>query len=236
MPATLALIVAFAPQSSGFFSPVEPLVLLLDGQSGDLAVVGESQNLAPARGCKLPTNQTGIGRRATADAACNCGAHNRRSCRSFLATARSAQGPAQRNQTAGCRKLAVRCAESSGAFLTPSPPAEKTTARQDQAGQSSTCDWAGNRYGANQPVGLAVDTIGEEEGVEASRYCSRSRSRGTKGRLACDCLYQSGSCPRTYRLNSEGSEDVSRAGQLRKGALLRMRRGRASVHYLDRAR
>jgi hypothetical protein len=30
MPATLALIVAFAPQSSGFFSPVEPLVLLLD--------------------------------------------------------------------------------------------------------------------------------------------------------------------------------------------------------------
>jgi hypothetical protein len=50
MPATLALIVAFAPQSSGFFSPVEPLVLLLDGQSGDLAVVGESQNLAPARG------------------------------------------------------------------------------------------------------------------------------------------------------------------------------------------
>jgi len=45
--------VAFAPQSSGFFSPVEPLVLLLDGQSGDLAVVGESQNLAPARGCKF---------------------------------------------------------------------------------------------------------------------------------------------------------------------------------------
>jgi hypothetical protein len=42
MPATLALIVAFAPQSSGFFSPVEPLVLLLDGQSGDLAVVGET--------------------------------------------------------------------------------------------------------------------------------------------------------------------------------------------------
>jgi hypothetical protein len=37
-------------------------------------VVGESQNLAPARGCNLPTNQTGIGRRATADAACNCGA------------------------------------------------------------------------------------------------------------------------------------------------------------------
>jgi hypothetical protein len=32
----------------------------------------------------------------------------------------------------------------SGDFLTPSPPAEKGTARQDQAGQACTGDWAGD--------------------------------------------------------------------------------------------
>jgi hypothetical protein len=32
----------------------------------------------------------------------------------------------------------------SGDFLTPSPPGEKTTARQDQAGKSGTRDGTGN--------------------------------------------------------------------------------------------
>jgi hypothetical protein len=32
----------------------------------------------------------------------------------------------------------------SGDFPPPSPPAEKTTDRQDQAGQASTGDWTGN--------------------------------------------------------------------------------------------
>src|SRR5262245_54546581 len=36
------------------------------------------------------------------------------------------------------------CAGSSGDLLPPSPPAEKATACQDQTGQASTCDGAGN--------------------------------------------------------------------------------------------
>jgi hypothetical protein len=36
------------------------------------------------------------------------------------------------------------CAGSSGDLLLPSPPAEKATARQDQAGKASTSDGAGN--------------------------------------------------------------------------------------------
>src|SRR6266516_1304666 len=39
---------------------------------------------------------------------------------------------------ASCRKPPVRCAEGSSDFLTASPPGEKTPARQDQTGQSST--------------------------------------------------------------------------------------------------
>ena len=55
------------------------------------------------------------------------------------------------------------------ARLPASPPAEKANARQDQSRQSSADDGAGNiRYGAKQPVHLAIDAIGEEEGVEAS--------------------------------------------------------------------
>jgi hypothetical protein len=49
--------------------------------------------------------------------------------------------------------------------LTASPPAEKTTARQNQAWQSHAGDGAGHGYGAKQPVDLAVDPIGEEESV-----------------------------------------------------------------------
>jgi hypothetical protein len=38
----------------------------------------------------------------------------------------------------------ANCAGRSGALLPPSPPAEKATANNDQAGQASTCDGAGN--------------------------------------------------------------------------------------------
>jgi hypothetical protein len=39
----------------------------------------------------------------------------------------------------------------------PSPPAEKANARQDQAGQASTCDGAGDRYGKSEIIkGLYV--------------------------------------------------------------------------------
>src|SRR5262249_47417818 len=60
------------------------------------------------------------------------------------------------------------CVGSSGDLLPPSPPAEKSAARQDQAGKAGTNDGAGNIDGAKQPVRFAVDTIGEEEGVWAS--------------------------------------------------------------------
>jgi hypothetical protein len=44
-----------------------------------------------------------------------------------------------------CRKRRVSAArECSGRLLPPPPPAEKATARQDQAGKASTGDGAGN--------------------------------------------------------------------------------------------
>jgi hypothetical protein len=46
----------------------------------------------------------------------------------------------------------------SGAFLTPSPPGEKATARQDQTGQSSTDDRSRHRHGA---CGVYQDRPGE---------------------------------------------------------------------------
>ena len=42
--------------------------------------------------------------------------------------------------------------ESSGDFLPPSPPAEKATARQDQAGKASTSDWTGDTTGDRRIV------------------------------------------------------------------------------------
>jgi len=39
----------------------------------------------------------------------------------------------------------ARCAGSSGDFLPPSPPSEKSAARQDQARQSGTNDGTGNK-------------------------------------------------------------------------------------------
>jgi hypothetical protein len=49
-------------------------------------------------------------------------------------------------------------AGSSGDLLPPSPPAEKATASQDQAGQASTDDGAGDKLASEiSPLGLAVD-------------------------------------------------------------------------------
>jgi hypothetical protein len=47
------------------------------------------------------------------------------------------------------QKTYEHCAGSSGALLSPSPPAEKATARQDQAGQASTGDGGGDGGGRN---------------------------------------------------------------------------------------
>jgi hypothetical protein len=42
------------------------------------------------------------------------------------------------------RFFVAGCAGSLGDFLSPSPPAEKAGARQDQTGQASADDWAGH--------------------------------------------------------------------------------------------
>ena len=66
---------------------------------------------------------------------------------------------------AGCRERRVRnCAGSSGDLLPPSPPAEKATASQDQAGQTGTGDGAGDgcdRGGERQDLGekLVADDV-----------------------------------------------------------------------------
>src|SRR3981189_815039 len=101
-----------------------------------------------------------------------------------------------------------RFAESSGGLPPPSPPAEKATARQDQAGQSSTGDggghahtverkgrvkrWTRCRIGANdggadpQPVRvqhlIACPTlkIGEAAGERRSRWHNGPRCREPK--------------------------------------------------------
>jgi hypothetical protein len=45
---------------------------------------------------------------------------------------------------ASCRERHVHCAEGSSDFLTPSPPAEKATACQDQARKASAYNGAGD--------------------------------------------------------------------------------------------
>jgi len=52
------------------------------------------------------------------------------------------------------RPCTGRAARSSGDFPTPSPPAGKATARQDQAGQAGTGDGAGHSSGRKVPVSL----------------------------------------------------------------------------------
>jgi hypothetical protein len=65
-----------------------------------------------------------------------------------------------------------RCAGCSGAFLPPSPPAEKATARQDQAGKSST----GNR------AGDAADGCGEESVLGATGRSGTTAASGAAER------------------------------------------------------
>ncbi len=48
--------------------------------------------------------------------------------------------------------MCARWAACSGDLLPPSPPAEKATAREDQAGKASTGDWAGDRAGRAEGV------------------------------------------------------------------------------------
>jgi hypothetical protein len=45
------------------------------------------------------------------------------------------------------------CVETLGDLLPPSPPAEKATARQDQAGKASTSDGAGDGVYGRERVG-----------------------------------------------------------------------------------
>jgi hypothetical protein len=69
------------------------------------------------------------------------------------------------------------CVESLGDLLPPSPPAEQASARQDQAGQTSTGDGARNRSCAYE-----AEVIGGQE-------CLSSRGKmlivGKKARLLC---------------------------------------------------
>ena len=85
--------------------------------------------------------------------------------------------------TAGASSAANDVCEfrrSSGDLLPPSPPAEKTAARQDQAGKACTSDGGGNAYGAKQPVRFAVDSIGEEQRVGAPIVAPGPEAEGPK--------------------------------------------------------
>ena len=56
--------------------------------------------------------------------------------------------------------MEATCAESSGAFLPPSPPAEKATASQDQAGAGQHPRWDGGLPGIPASRRLsALDTL-----------------------------------------------------------------------------
>jgi hypothetical protein len=89
---------------------------------------------------------------------------------------------------AGARPMTPRRILSSnllfsiGAGYPSSPPAEKATTRQHQAGKSRTSDGTGNNkiYSAKQSVRLAVDTIGEEEGVGAPVAAPGPEAEGPK--------------------------------------------------------
>jgi hypothetical protein len=59
-------------------------------------------------------------------------------------------------QIGAARWRAERLLVCSSSPLTPSPPAEKATARQDQAGQSRTGDGAGNRGGKERDLSGGV--------------------------------------------------------------------------------
>ena len=86
-------------------------------------------------------------------------------------------------------------AGSSGDLLPPSPPAEKATARQDQAGQASTGDGAGNgREGVGErareaPIGrervrarLYAKVGNQEAGRQRASSRERRQSEGVRNR------------------------------------------------------
>jgi hypothetical protein len=53
---------------------------------------------------------------------------------------------------AGAQTTCADCAGSSGDFLPPSPPAEKATARKDQARQTGTGDGAGDTFSTHHEL------------------------------------------------------------------------------------
>jgi hypothetical protein len=77
---------------------------------------------------------------------------------------------------AGCRERHVRHAERSGDFLTPSPPDEKATARQEQTRQSRTDDGAGNLVDGDVGDGDIVIYRDRRPGVLKFKASKRSRS------------------------------------------------------------
>src|SRR5207237_10126836 len=77
------------------------------------------------------------------------------------------------------RSFAISKFWTSG-FLPPSPPAEKAAAREDQTRQTGARDGAGNIYSAKQSVYLAVDAIGDEDGVRAPIHASGPEIKGPK--------------------------------------------------------
>src|SRR5262249_50464435 len=79
-------------------------------------------------------------------------------------------------QSLAAAKHVRDCAESSGDFLPPSPPAEKATARQDQGGKSCTRDGAGYcneirqsdaRSGNDGWIKKIADARTERDGIQA---------------------------------------------------------------------
>jgi hypothetical protein len=96
---------------------------------------------------------------------------------------------------AGCRKRRVRCAGCSGDLLPPSPPAEEATARQDQAGQASTGDRAGD--GGNI-VDLDVIDVEREAAGEADLLGEVEASNtptGATAHFSCSTRLQCGPDP-----------------------------------------
>src|SRR5262249_3266978 len=92
--------------------------------------------------------------------------------------------------------LCLICRQISGLVETPSPPAEKATARQDQTGKAGTSDGAGDAH--------ACDSVVE--------YCCWAYY-GLRWRFGC-----SGRCPMTFSIGSEVGgfiETSGRAGHIK---------------------
>jgi hypothetical protein len=88
---------------------------------------------------------------------------------------------------AGAQTTCADCAGSSGDFLTPSPPAEKTAARQDQARQPSTNDRAGNRSQfASDLTTIEIGSVNIKIGQTAFDSCNQRRLSISKSALKRD--------------------------------------------------